>query len=74
MELKFRYDVDNEYIQLYNDIVKFVTILIVFNLIMYISNPEQNRFMGSNYLKLVICVVLGIVTYWLVISKVIIFD
>jgi hypothetical protein len=74
MDFKLEYKVDEEYIQLYNDLVKFVTILIVLNLLMFLSNPDQNVLMGQNYVKLIICVVLGLVTYWLVISKIIIFD
>ena len=42
MGFKLEYKVDEEYKQLYNDLVKFVTILIVRNLLMLLSNPELN--------------------------------
>tara|TARA_B100000575_G_scaffold294356_1_gene309752 strand:- start:4714 stop:4938 length:225 start_codon:yes stop_codon:yes gene_type:complete len=74
MGFKLEYKVDEEYKQLYNDLVKFVTILIVLNLLMFLSNPEQNVLLGKNYVKLIICVALGVTTYWLVISKIIVFD
>lgn len=74
MTLKLEYKVDDEYKNLYNDLVKFSTILVVLNFIMYISNPEQNVFLGGNYMKMIICILLGLVTYWLVISKIIVFD
>lgn len=74
MTLKLEYKVDDEYKSLYNDLVKFTTILVVLNFIMYISNPEQNVFLGGNYMKMIICILLGLVTYWLVISKIIVFD
>jgi len=74
MTLKLEYKVDDEYKNLYNDLVKFTTILVVLNFIMYISNPEQNVFLGGNYMKMIICILLGLVTYWLVISKIIVFD
>ncbi len=73
LEYKFS-DVDKEYKNLFNDLVKFITILIVLNLLMFMSNPSQNSFLGSTYLKLMVYIVLGLCTYWLVISKVIIFD
>jgi|TARA_B100000925_G_scaffold290108_1_gene274550 hypothetical protein len=73
-DFKLEYNIDDEYKQLYNDLVKFVTILVVLNLIMYISNPTQNVLLGSNYIKLMTSIVLGITTYWLVISKIIVFD
>ena len=74
MNYKLQYDVDDEYKQLYNDLIKFITILIVLNIIMYISNPSQNVLLGSNYIKLMTSIILGITTYWLVISKIIVFD
>mgnify|MGYP006104769851 CR=1 FL=1 len=74
MNYNLQYDVDDEYKQLYNDLIKFMTILIVLNMIMYISNPSQNVLLGSNYIKLMTSIILGITTYWLVISKIIVFD
>ena len=59
-DFKLEYNIDDEYKQLYNDLVKFVTILVVLNLIMYISNPTQNVLLGSNYIKLMTSTVLGI--------------
>jgi hypothetical protein len=74
MNYNLQYDVDDEYKQLYNDLIKFITILIVLNIIMYISNPSQNVLLGANYIKLMTSIILGIATYWLVISKIIVFD
>ena len=73
LEYKFN-KVDEEYKNLFNDLIKFVTILVVLNLLMFMSNPSENSFMGSTYLKLMVYIILGLSTYWLVISKVIIFD
>lgn len=67
-------NLDPEYKELYNDIVKFSTILVVVNLFMFLSNPSQNAFLGGNYIKFMTFIMMGIVTYWLVISKVIKFD
>lgn len=73
LEYKFN-KVDGEYRNLFNDLVKFVTILVVLNLLMFMSNPTENSFLGTTYLKLMVYIILGLSTYWLVISKVIIFD
>ncbi len=64
----------SEYNNLYNDIIKYTTILIVVNLLMFISSPKKNKFLGDTYLKFMTYIILGIITYWLVISKVIKFD
>jgi len=74
MGYNLKYKVEEEYKDLVNDIIKFVTILIVLNLLMFISNPTENVFLGNTYLKLIIYIILGLTTYWLVISKVIQFD
>ena len=73
-DFKLEYNIDDEYKQLYNDLIKFITILVVLNLLMYISNPTQNVLLGSNYIKLMTSIILRITTYWLVISKIIVFD
>ena len=73
-DFKLEYNIDDEYKQLYNDLIKIITILVVLNLLMYISNPTQNVLLGSNYIKLMTSIILGITTYWLVISKIIVFD
>ncbi len=74
MAYNLKYKVEEEYKDLVNDIIKFVTILIVLNLLMFVSNPSENVFLGNTYLKLIIYIILGLTTYWLVISKVIQFD
>ena len=38
-------NLDPEYKDLYNDVVKFTTILVVVNLFMFLSNPAQNAFL-----------------------------
>lgn len=65
---------DTEYKNLYNDLIKYSTILIVVNLLMFISNPKTHKFMGKTYIQFTTFIMMGFVTYWLVISKLIIFD
>ena len=67
-------NLDDEYKNLLNDIIKFGTVLVVLNLFMFLTNPMGNAFLGGNYLKFLVYILLGFVTYWLVISKLIKFD
>jgi len=69
-----KYRVSEDYKNLYNDLIKFTTMFLVVNLLMFISNPSRNVFLGENFVKLMTYILLGLVTYWLVISKVILFD
>ena len=74
MKLKDDYDISNEYTDLFNDIIKFATILLVLNLLMFLSNPSQNTLFGETYTQFMIYILLGVGTYWLVISKLVKFD
>ena len=56
---------------MFEDIIKMIVILLVVNFLMYISDPNVNKFLGEIYLKLIIFIVLGILTYWLVIKRLI---
>jgi hypothetical protein len=74
MNLKFEYSISDEYKELVRDIIKFSTILIVLNLLMFLTNPADNTFLGQAFVTFMIYIILGIVTYWLVVSKVILLD
>lgn len=67
----FNIDLEEEYRPMFEEITKMIVILVVVNFLMYISDPNINKFLGESYLKLIIFIVLGVLTYWLVIKKVI---
>ena len=67
----FNIEFEEEYRPMFEDIIKMIVILLVVNLLMYISDPNVNKFLGEIYLKLIIFIVLGILTYWLVIKRLI---
>jgi hypothetical protein len=66
--------VQEEYRPLIHDVLKFLMILVVLNLIMFLYKPIDNTFMGAGYIKLMIGLLLGVVTYWLIIDYLIAFD
>jgi len=70
----YKVSIDKEYKQLMNDVMKFLTLLVVVNIIMFMSNPSENVLFGSVYTKLIISILLGVSTYWLVIDKLVVFD
>lgn len=65
--------VEDEYKPLINDLIKMTTILVVVNILMYLSD-NNNRLLGEPYIKLIIFILLGITTYWLVINKLVYFN
>jgi hypothetical protein len=64
-------DLMNDYGLMKEDLIKILTIFIVSNLIMFISDPTSNKLFGESYIKLMSVVVLGIITYWLIIKNLI---
>ena len=69
MNMTFNIDIDDEYKPLLNDLVKMFIILIIVNILMYASDSGSNKLLGESYVKLMIFILLGISTYWLVIQK-----
>ena len=62
----FKFQTEEDYAHMINDIVKMTTILIIVNILMYINSPSNNSLLSLVYLKLCVFIVLGIVTYWLI--------
>ena len=73
IDLKLK-NLDEEYKNIVKDSLKVVTVLVVINLFMFVSNPREHVLLGSNYLEFVVYVLLGILSYSLVVSKIIKFD
>tara|TARA_B110000908_G_scaffold154786_1_gene192415 strand:+ start:144 stop:365 length:222 start_codon:yes stop_codon:yes gene_type:complete len=64
-------NLDEDYRNLLNDVIKFSTILGVFNVLLFLNNPGKNKLLNTNYLKFLIFLILGLMTYWLVIINII---
>jgi hypothetical protein len=58
-----------EYIPLTNDLIKFTSILIVLNILMWISNPAENTLFGEKYMTILLYFLLGLITYHLLIKQ-----
>uniref|UniRef100_A0A6C0B5B3 Uncharacterized protein n=1 Tax=viral metagenome TaxID=1070528 RepID=A0A6C0B5B3_9ZZZZ len=73
IDLKLK-NLDDEYKNVIKDCLKITTVLVVINIFMYIANPADHVLLGSNYLEFIVYIILGLLTYSLVISKIIKFD
>ena len=73
MKLSFlTINVPNEYKDLFNELVKILTIMVSVNILMYLSD-NNNKLMTMQYIKLIILVLLALSTYWLIVNKLILF-
>ena len=60
---------NEDYINLKNDVLKYNTIFIVMNILMFLSNISENSLFSTIYIKSIILFNLGLATYWLIIKK-----
>ena len=72
-DLKLK-NLEDEYKNTIKDCLKVITVLVVINIFMYIANPSEHVLLGANYLEFIVYIILGLLTYSLVISKIIKFD
>ena len=73
IDLKLK-NLEDEYKNTIKDCLKVVTVLVVINIFMYIANPTDHVLLGWNYLEFIVYIIMGLLTYSLVISKIIKFD
>ena len=64
---------DKEYIDLIDDIVRMVTIQLGIQFLYYLNNPDTIYMFSSDFILIVIYMILGILLYRLVLRKIIIF-
>jgi hypothetical protein len=64
---------EEDYVNMFNDVIKMATILVVVNILMFMNNPKENKILSMVYIKLCVFILLGIVTYWLVVKNIILF-
>ena len=71
-------EIDKDYIKLINDIYKILVILIVFQLIVSLSNEDKNiismaltgSIMNDNFMSLLIYLLIGILSYYLIFDRI----
>ena len=61
---------NEDYINMKNDVLKYNTIFIVMNILMFLSNISENSLFSTIYIKSIILFNLGLATYWLIIKKI----
>jgi hypothetical protein len=75
-------DIDSEYINLIKDIYKVLVILIIFQSLIYFSNSNKNIvstaltgfLLNDDFMTLLIFIVIGICSYYLIFDKLVSFN
>jgi hypothetical protein len=74
--LYFKFNLSNKYKLLFQDILKYMTVFIVFQYMMSstkfkIKNPLTNGFLNDSMMMMLLYIVLGLMTYYLIIDEII---
>ena len=70
--LYFELNILDNYKLLIKDIIKYLTILIVFQYLITsikIKNPFKNGFLNQNFVSLLMFIILGVLFYYLIINE-----
>lgn len=62
-----------QYIDLINDISRMLIIQISIQLMYYTLNPERFRFFTTDFFMMLLFIVIGVLMYWLVFKKIVVF-
>ena len=70
----FEIDVSNtlgeEYIEMFNDIVRFVVIQLGIQVMLSLSDPEHYSIFSGEFIVLIFFIIIGVLFYWLVLKKI----
>lgn len=69
----FNIRIPEEYRPVCQDITRMLTIQIVTNYLLHLSNPQQNIFLSQDFIKTLLFLLVGISVYWLVFNKIVVF-
>lgn len=59
----------DEYLPLLNDLSRMITLQIIIQLMLSLRDPEEYPFFSQHFFELLFYIILGLMTYWLVIKK-----
>lgn len=63
----------SEYAGMFNDMMRFVTIQIAIQVMLVLMDSSKFSFFSTDFLILLLFVVIGVMFYWLVVKKIVIF-
>ena len=71
LDLQISNNIGEEYVPLLNDVLRMVTLQIIIQLMLSLRDNEEYPFFSQNFFELLFYIVLGLMTYWLIIKKII---
>ena len=62
-----------EYIEMCNDIARFIIIQVAIQTMLYTMNPDRFHFFTADFFMLLMFIVIGVLLYWLVFKRIVSF-
>lgn len=71
----FEIDITNslggEYVEMFNDITRFIIIQFGIQFMLFTTDPEKFPFFTSEFIILLMFIIIGVMFYWLVLRKIV---
>ena len=62
-----------EYIGMFNDMARFITIQVAIQMMLYTMDPVKFAFFSSDFMMLLLFIIVGVLLYWLIFKKLVSF-
>ena len=70
----FEIDISNtlgeEYVEMFNDITRFIIIQVGIQIMLSLSDPNQYSVFSGEFVALLFFIIIGVMFYWLVLKKI----
>ena len=71
LDLDISSNIGEEYVPLMDDVTRMITLQVIIQLMLSLRDNNEYPFFSQTFFELLFYIVLGLVTYWLIIRKVI---
>jgi len=70
-EIDITNNLGSEYIEMFNDITRFIMIQFGIQFMLFTTDPEKFPFFTSEFFILLMFIIIGVMFYWLVLRKIV---
>ena len=70
LDLDVSSNIGEEYVPLMDDVTRMITLQVIIQLMLSLRDSQEYPFFSQQFFELLFYIVLGLMTYWLVIRKV----
>lgn len=72
--IQFDLNIDKEYIPVINDVIRMMAIQIVAQVLFVMSSKTKEKFFNEVFIQTLFFIIIGVLAYWLIVRKLIIFQ